>query len=138
MELKSHQGLRMQAATSRWFGVRAHVCKSIILVLYVTLFFNFVEPVSGDEGIVPWTTFWTPPSDATVPYPPLRSLHVSGVNGDDFILFGGNHVDGATVCATAMLLHALWERKGGIVVTLLIYGGRLLVELVCLVVDWII
>ncbi len=103
----------MQTTTSQWFGVVARVCKSIILILHVAFFYNFVEPVLGDEGNVPWTPFWAPPPDSSVPYPSSRSLHVSGVTGDDFILFGGNHGDETAVSATPMLSYALWERKGG-------------------------
>ncbi len=87
----------MQTATSLWFGVITPFYKIILLVLYITLFFNSVEPVTGDEGNTLWTTFWKPPVDETSSYSPLRSLHVSGVNGDDFIVFGGNHDDHSTV-----------------------------------------
>ncbi len=117
-----HQGLRMQTATSLWFGAITPFYKIVILVLYITLFFNSVEPVTGDESNMTWTVFWTPPVDETSSYPPLRSLHVSGVNGDDFIVFGGNHGDHSTV-GPATIYSVVYSIQKILLLLLLIYDG---------------
>ncbi len=92
--------------STRWLGSIVPVYKIVILALCFNSF-QF-QPVSGDEGNMPWNTFWASPADSNVPYPKLRSLHVSGVNSDDFILFGGNHGDESKVgTATITLLYTL-------------------------------
>ncbi len=102
----SHQGLRMQTATtSLRFGVPFY--KIIILVLYVTLFFHSVQPATSDEGNMFWTKFWEPPADGASTYPPVRSSHMSGVNGDDFVVFGGNHGDHSTVSKLSLRSYIL-------------------------------